>query len=55
MPKAPECRMCGELMELRIIRASHPADDLHIFRCPHCHHVVEGDRHCTEGGYAKID
>ena len=41
MPKAPECRMCGELMELRIIRASHPADDLHIFRCPHCHHVVK--------------
>jgi hypothetical protein len=24
MPQAPECRMCGELMELRIVRAPHP-------------------------------
>jgi hypothetical protein len=41
MPQAPECWMCGELMELRIVRAPHPADDLHIFRCPYCHHVAK--------------
>ena len=41
MPQAPECRMCGELMELRIVRAPPPADDLHIFRCPYCHHVAK--------------
>jgi hypothetical protein len=25
-----ECRHCGDLMELRTIRASHPADDEHF-------------------------
>jgi hypothetical protein len=33
--------MCGELMELKTIRAPHPADDVHVFRCPYCHHVVK--------------
>jgi hypothetical protein len=41
MPQAPECKMCGELMELHTIRAPHPADDLPIFRCPYCHHVAK--------------
>jgi hypothetical protein len=41
MPQAPECRMCGELMELQIIRAPHPADDAHVFRCPYCRHVAK--------------
>jgi hypothetical protein len=30
MPQAPECRMCGEFMELRIIRTPHPASDLRV-------------------------
>jgi uncharacterized Zn finger protein len=41
MPQPPECKMCGELMELRIIRAPHPADDIHVFRCPYCRYVAK--------------
>jgi hypothetical protein len=41
MPQAPECKICGELLELKTIRAPHPADDVHVFRCPHCCHVVK--------------
>ena len=41
MPQAPECKMCGELMELRTVRAPHPADDVQVFRCPYCHYVAK--------------
>jgi hypothetical protein len=46
MPQAPECKMCGGLMELQTVRAPHPADDQHLFRCPHCHHVVKAIPTC---------
>ena len=41
MPQPPECWICGELLELRIIRTPHPAGDVPVYRCPHCHFVAK--------------
>jgi hypothetical protein len=40
MPQPPECWTCGEL-ELRIVRAPYPADDMHLYRCPYCRFVAK--------------
>jgi hypothetical protein len=40
MLQAPECKVCGDLMELQTVLAPHPADDEHFFRCPYCHRVI---------------
>jgi hypothetical protein len=43
---AQDCPKCGRPMTLRRAhRAPHPADDEHVFHCPHCHvdYVVKGN------------
>ncbi len=46
MPSEPNCSKCGRPMTLRrAYRAPHPADDEHMFHCPHCDldYVVKGN------------